>query len=115
MVTRLSDVDRHNMLHLFTALSAMDGPGIAKAVLSFSGQAATVLVYGVLRICVHACVVLPWSPCVTQHVALLLPACQHGFYLPVHEGLNATRYTLPREISVCPLSWTGLQGNQGKV
>ena len=46
MVTRLSDVDQHNMLHLFTALSGMDGPGIAKAVLSFSGQAASVWYMG---------------------------------------------------------------------
>lgn len=38
MVTRLSQVDQHNMLGLFTSLSGMDGQGVANAVLSFSGQ-----------------------------------------------------------------------------
>ncbi len=38
MVTRLSEIDQHNMLGLFTSLSGMDGQGVANAVLSFSGQ-----------------------------------------------------------------------------
>ncbi len=38
MVTRLSEMDQHNMLGLFTSLSGMDGQGVANAVLSFSGQ-----------------------------------------------------------------------------
>ncbi|KAL0040620.1 hypothetical protein WJX77_012568 [Trebouxia sp. C0004] len=41
MVTRLSEVDQHNMLGLFTSLSGMDGQGIANAVLSFSGEKQT--------------------------------------------------------------------------
>ncbi|KAL0042711.1 hypothetical protein WJX79_008376 [Trebouxia sp. C0005] len=41
MVTRLSQVDQHNMLGLFTSLSGMDGQGVANAVLSFSGEAQT--------------------------------------------------------------------------
>jgi len=38
MATRLSELDQHNMLGLFTSLSGMDGQGVANAVLSFSGQ-----------------------------------------------------------------------------
>ena len=38
MVTRLSELDQHTMLGLFTSLSGMDGQGVANAVLSFSGQ-----------------------------------------------------------------------------
>ncbi|KAL0049468.1 hypothetical protein WJX82_003073 [Trebouxia sp. C0006] len=41
MVTRLSEMDQHNILGLFTSLSGMDGQGVANAVLSFSGEKQT--------------------------------------------------------------------------
>ena len=41
MVTRLSNADQHNMVNLFQSLLGMDGRGIAKAVLSFSGKPVT--------------------------------------------------------------------------
>ena len=41
MVTRLSETDRKNMLKLFQSLCGLDGRGVAKAVLSFSGQSPT--------------------------------------------------------------------------
>jgi len=50
MVTRLSEVDQHNMLGLFTSLSGMDGQGVANAVLNFSGQSCHGAMLSVQRV-----------------------------------------------------------------